>query len=194
MKKTSMKKVSGLRLAAVLLALMLSATTARAAFSEPATNGGLTSATLIADFACGSVEPNDKELAYASEQGLTPEELAKALSQWTGLDFIVAISEKDGALIVDWAADSTLIANLDNRRQKNDFHFFDAESLRWFMMDSLWRTLDEAFHKDVHYTMTGGKELIFDELYPINVFPRDVPYLGSPFYFAHDDGRGDMQD
>lgn len=157
MKKVSMKKMSGLRLAAVLLALMLSATTARAAFGEPAANGDLTSATLIADFACGSVEPNDKTLAYASEQGITPEELAKALSQWTGLDFTVDISEKDGALIVDWPADSTLIANLGNRQQKKEFQFLDAESLRWFMMDSLWRTLSGVFQKDVHYTMTGGK-------------------------------------
>jgi hypothetical protein len=63
----------------------------------------------------------------------------------------------------------------------------DADSLRWFMMDSLWRTLNKAFEKEVHYTMDGGKELAFEELSPVKVFPTDVPYMGSPFYAAHSD-------
>lgn len=181
-----MKKASCFCLAAVLLAVVLGAATVQA--------DSVTSATLIADFSGGSVEPNVKKLIHKSQQPITPEELAKALSDWTGLDFTVTVTEKDGALIVDWAADSTLIANLDDRPQKTEFHFFDAESMRWFMMDSLWQTLSEAFHKEVYYTMTGGNELTFEELAPINVFPSTVPYMGSPFYFAHDDGRGDMED
>ena len=180
-------------LVAAVLVFLLSATTVCAASGEPAANSGLTSAVLIADFACGSVEPNEKTHAYTSKQGITPEELAHALSRWTGLDFTVTVSVKDDALVVDWAADSTLISNLDDREQKEDFHFFDAESMRWFMLDSLWRTLNTAFDKEVHYTMDGGKELVFEELSPINVFPINVPYMGSPFYFAHADGRGDLE-
>lgn len=180
-----MKKLSCLCLAPVLLALVLGAATVQTAAAA--------SATLIADFSSGSVEPNMKKLTHKSAQAATPEELAKALSAWTGLDFTLTVTDKGDALVVDWAADSTLIANLDNRPQKKEFHFFDADSMRWFMMDSLWRTLNEAFHKDVYYTMDGGKELKFEELSPINIFPATVPYMGSPFYFAHDDGRGDMK-
>lgn len=58
---------------------------------------------------------------------------------------------------MDWAADSTLIAGLDDREQKEEFHFFDADSMRWFMMDSLWQTLKENFNRDIYYTMNGVK-------------------------------------
>ena len=121
--------------------------------------------------------------------------LADGLSEWTGLDFKlndIAFPDEESVL-VDWSKDSTLISGIGDRAFKEDFHFYDAVSLNWFMMDSLWRTLNEAFHKDVYYTMDGGKELKFEELSPINIFPATVPYMGSPFYFAHDDGRGDMK-
>ena len=43
----------------------------------------------------------------------------------------------------------------------------------------------------LYHTMDGGKELAFDELYPVNIFPVDLPYMGSAFYFAHADVKGD---
>lgn len=64
--------------------------------------------------------------------------------------------------------------------------------MRWFMMDSLWQSCMENMAIDeVYYTVDGGKELSFEELYPISVFPKDVPYMGSPFYFSHADLQGD---
>ena len=63
------------------------------------------------------------------------------------------------------------------------------------MMDSLWRTITENLGvENVYYTMDGGKELSFEELQPVSVFPEDIPYMGSAFYFAHGDGRGDVID
>ena len=122
------------------------------------------------------------------------EELAQELTELTGLDFIITASKADDGWIVDWAADSTLIAGLDDREQKEEFHFSDQDSLRWFMMDSLWRTLTENLNtENIYYTMNGGKELVFEELYPVNEFPSDIPYMGSEFYFAHDDVRGDEE-
>ena len=44
-----------------------------------------------------------------------------------------------------------------------------------------------------YYTMDGDKELAFEELYPVNEFPSDIPYMGSEFYFAHADVRGDEE-
>ena len=122
----------------------------------------------------------------------TAEELAGELTGLTGLDFFIAASKTDDGWIVDWAADSTLIAGLDDREQKEEFHFFDHDSLCWFMMDSLWRTLTENLNaENIYYTMDGGRELFFEELYSVNVFPSDIPYMGSEFYFAHADVRGD---
>ena len=94
---------------------------------------------------------------------------------------------------MDWAADSTLVAGLDDREQKEEFFFFDYDSQCWFMMDSLWRTLTENLDaENIYYTMDGGQELVLENLSSsINTFPSDVPYMGSGFYAAHDDVRGD---
>lgn len=121
----------------------------------------------------------------------TAEELAYELSGLTGLDFNITVSETDDGLIVDWAADSTLVAGLDGRVQKDDFFFFDQDSLSWFMMDSLWWTLTENLDaENIYYTMDGGFELVLEELYPVHEIPSDTPYMGSEFYFAHADVKG----
>ncbi len=152
--------------------------------------------TLYADFSAGSETAGADglirtETATAAEK--TPEALAAALTEWTGLDFTLSGATVDGTTVtVDWAASSTLVAGLDDREQKEDFFFHDQDSLRWFMMDSLWQTLTANLSaEEVYYTMDGGQELTFDELAPVSTFPSGIAYLGSPFYFAHADGRGD---
>ena len=123
----------------------------------------------------------------------TAQELAHELSELTGLDFTITASKTDDGLIVDWAADSTLVAGLDEREQKQEFFFFDYDSMSWFMMDSLWRTLTENLDaENIYYTMDGGRELVLEKMSSsINEFPSDIPYMGSGFYAAHDDVRGD---
>ena len=152
-------------------------------------------ATLYADFSWGSpdLEISEYELGYSGE--LTPEMLLEGLSNLTGLDFIADVEIAQLGFSVDWKNESTLLANRDGRPQNEGFEFVDNESVRWFMMDSLCRTLLANFNEDnVFYTMNGGQELVFDELYPVSVFPYDVPYMGSPFYFSHTDGRGFIYD
>lgn len=141
----------------------------------------------------GAEDIKEYPIEYTGTQK-TAEELAAELSKLTGLDFNITASKADDGLIVDWAADSTLVAGLDDREQKEEFFFFDQDSLRWFMMDSLWRTLTENLNaENIYYIMDGGKELAFEELYPVSVFPSYVPYIGSEFYFAHTDVRGDEE-
>ena len=124
----------------------------------------------------------------------TAEELAHELTELTGLDFIITASKADDGWIVDWAEDSTLVAGLDDREQKEAFFFFDNNSLSWFMMDSLCRTLTENLDaENIYYTMDGGQKLVVRELYPVNEFSSDIPYMGSEFYFAHADVRGDEE-
>ena len=124
----------------------------------------------------------------------TAEELAHELSELIGLDFTITASKADDGWIVDWAADSTLVAGLDDREQKDEFFFFDYDSMSWFMMDSLWRTLTENLDaENIYYTMDGGRELVLEKMSPANVFPADIPYMGSEFYYAHADVRGDEE-
>ena len=161
--------------------------------SEATTTTATTTTTqtdiLYAVFGADNVKEYPIEYTGAQK---TAEELAQELSKLTGLDFNITASKTDDGWVVDWAADSSLIAGLDNREQKEEFFFFDCDSLNWFMMDSLWRTLTENLNaENIYYTMDGGKELTFEELYPVNEFPSDIPYMGSEFYFAHSDVRGD---
>ena len=139
----------------------------------------------------GAEDVREYPIEYTGDKK-NAEELANELSALTGLDFNITSDKVDDGLTVDWAADSTLVAGLDDRVQKDEFFFFDHDTLSWFMMDSLWRTLTENLDtENIYYTMNGGEELVFDELYPVREFPSDVPYMGSDFYFAHSDVQGD---
>lgn len=160
---------------------------------------------IVLDFSYGNPEPYWIWSTHYSCQDISAEELVNSLSWSSGLDFYVAITgREDGGINVDWATDSSLIIGEppeDNEerlaglpsRLGDYLHFYDADSLRWFMMDSLYHTLREngIGGEEIYYTMNGGQELVFEELYPFRVFPLDVPYLGSAFYFAHCDLRGD---
>lgn len=161
--------------------------------SEPDMPGALYTSVLITDMSCGAADSEGliSEEPFETEFEPDAATLASALSEKTGLDFFAEISETEDGFIVDWAANSTLIANLDDREQKEGFHFFDADSMRWFMMDSLWRTLTANYDvENIYYTMDGGQELAFEELYPVSTFPSDVLYMGSAFYLAHADVQG----
>ena len=123
----------------------------------------------------------------------TAEELARELSDLTGMDFTITASKTDDGLIVDWAADSTLVAGRDDREQKEDFRFYDYDSMSWFMMDSLWRTLTANLDaENIFYTMDSGRNLVLEKMSPAITIPADTPYMGSTFYLSHDEGRGDV--
>ncbi len=143
----------------------------------------------------GSESPDIKqhELVYIGE--LSAEKLAQGLSELTGLYFNITSTIKEDSIIIDWREDSTLIANLGDKEQNEEFRFFDADSMRWFMMDSLWLTLTKSLKiENVFYTMNNGQNLSFDELYPVKEFPADLAYMGCAFFFAHADGKGDETD
>lgn len=155
----------------------------------------LKTAVLYTNMKTGSADPDIKEHKYKYSGELTAEDLAAGLSNLTGLDFFITASKDEKGIHIDWAPNSTLMANLDDREQKKDFFCFDADSMRWFMMDSLWLTLTKNLEvENVYYTMNGGKDLLFENLYLIKEFPADLPYMGSAFFYAHADGRGDIID
>ena len=168
--------------------------------SATAGEGQESAFTLYADFSSGNSDPEGNNLITTSEVTLSAEptvqEIAQALSDWTGLDFALGdVTEAEGVVTIDWAADSTLIAGLGDTEMKEDFHFYDVDSLNWFMMDSLRTTLLESYGAtDVYYTMDGGQTLAFEAMYPVTEFPSDMPYMGSAFYFNHADNMGDLDE
>jgi hypothetical protein len=156
--------------------------------------------TLYADFTAGYTGDDLPELIQTKEDTTTePLDaffLADQLSQWSGLDFTLNRAEISGEEAwIDWDASSTLVAGLDDREQKEDFHFFDAESLNWFMMDSLARTLAANLPiNQVYYSQGGGDALTFAEMTGLTSLPVNEPYEGSAFYVAHSDTKGDGMD
>jgi hypothetical protein len=165
--------------------------------------------TLYADFSNGASdgEVKEKEIALPLEnepysQSLIAFILADKLSEWTGLDFTLndVFFTNYESVEVDWSKDSTLIAGLDDREQKEDFHFYDAVSLNWFMMDSLATTLKNNIveTRSVYY-LSDAQPITFpnpEDMAAAGLpeLPIDQPYEGSAFFVAHADGRGDMME
>lgn len=145
-------------------------------------------ATLYADFSCGGDGVIEQyELGYDGE--LTVQILADGLSALTGLDFTID-GETDGAdgYAIDWSADSTLVAGLDDREQNEHFHFYDVDSLSWFMMDSLCRTVRENLKaENVYFTMNGGEMLELPDMADGFKLLEDDPYQGSAAYAPGDE-------
>lgn len=122
------------------------------------------------------------------------EELADELTELTGLNFTITASETDDGLIVDWSADSSLFTGTKGE-QKEEFFFFDYDSSCCFMMDTLCTTLTENLDaENIYYTMDGGQELVLQQMSPSMTIPSDTPYMGSDFYYAHDDVKGDDEE
>ncbi len=159
---------------------------------------------LIADFAAGSAEgeTKTKEITLPQMEDMPASNavvaffLADSLSEWTGLDFTLNDVRFDNeGVLVDWAADSTLIAGLDEREQKAEFHFLDAVGLNWFMMDSLAQTLKYNLPVSAVYYQTDGGPILFQNREDMAVaglpeLPVNQPYEGSVFYTAHMGGQG----
>ena len=124
--------------------------------------------------------------------GYTVEEIAIGLSELTGLRFDISVMRNGPAgVTVDWSGNSALLIG-PPEEQNEDFHFYDYDSLAWFMLDSMELSVKRnlPFVEEVYYTMDGGEELFLYLDDPMG-FTLDTPYMGSAFYFAHEDVRGD---
>lgn len=142
-------------------------------------------ATLYAVLGDNFNQAKEYPLEYTGE--LTPEVLAAGLGELTGLDFFIDYTVNGSDIAVDWVENSTLIGKLDDREQKEEFFFFDVDSLSWFMMDSLYYTLTQNLgYANVYYTMSGGQTLYLEDLSPDFTLAPDAPYEGSSAYMGTD--------
>ncbi len=113
---------------------------------------------------------------------MSAEYLADALTQLTGLDFFITATPVSDGILIDWSTDSTLVAGLDDREQNEDFFFFDATSLGWFMLDSMWMTLTENLgYENVYFSVNGG-DFMVNTIEPAFTLPVTEPYMGSIAY------------
>lgn len=159
--------------------------------------------TLMGNFSNGMADGQTKikEVAFPpqnempSSNALMAFHLADELSDWTGLDFTLNdVRFDEDSVTVDWAKSSTLLKGIGNKRQKDEFHFFDAVSLNWFMMDSLADTLRQNFGVMTIYYNTEGQPITFTNpedmaAQGLPELPTDQPYEGSAFFVAHSNNR-----
>jgi hypothetical protein len=156
--------------------------------------------TLVADFRNGSSELDQREIPWEYEGDLDIATLATALSDATGLDFFVDGKIEGDKAFVAWLNTSTLVAGLDDREQNEDFFFYDATSLNWFMLDSLAGTIKKNIPeiKEVYYSGEDGEPLVCSNPEDMAaqglVLPVDQYYESSAFFLAHADGRGEIDD
>ncbi len=158
-------------------------------------------ATIVADFSSGSEIPRQKELYWGYNGDLDLTILSNYLSSITGLDFFIDGIISDDVAFITWMDNSTLVAGLDDREQNEDYFFFDAVSLNWFMMDSLASTIKANFPEiaEIYYSGEDGGPILFPNpedmaSQGLPVLPIDMPYEGSAFFYAHAGGRGTLWD
>ena len=190
-----MKKVASIFLTAISAITLIAISACGTSGEDAGTGAHEWPLELVAVFS-GEFAEHDfilTDTAYLPDDRLTPEIIAEGLSDWTGFDFLFDASyDGAGNFTVDWHVNSTLIAGLGGREQKDGFYMADDNSMRWFMMDTLDRTLKENLEVyEIYYTTDGGKELKFEEFYPINAIPSYIPYMGSSFYFRHAESIND---
>lgn len=122
-------------------------------------------------------------------------EIAEYLSEWTGLDFdLNRVTYYENGLLIDWSEQSTLLAGLGDREQKEDFHFDDAVSLNWFMMDTLHSTLRSNLPVSDVYYCSDGMPLEFSNdmaARGLSALPTDEPYYGSYYYVSQANEKGE---
>jgi hypothetical protein len=159
--------------------------------------------TLYADLSGGSAEENiqTEDISLPLEDApaspsLTAFALADGLSEWTGLDFTLNdVTLGEDSVTVDWSAEATFIAGLGDREQKAEFHFYDAVSLNWFMMDSLAQTLKNNLDVSVVYYSSDGGPVTFTNpedmaAQGLPELPVDQPYESSAFFVTHAGAQG----
>ena len=146
-------------------------------------------AVLVADMSFGSGnEDLISRYEYGYDDLLTVELMAQGLSELTGLDFAIYDSAVGkGGVSVDWALDATFLAGLGEIPQKDEFFVYDSESLAWFMLDSMYRTIYENGNGNVEvfYSMNGWEPLMIDAFAP-DGYPVDMSYTTDRA------GRGDV--
>lgn len=187
--------------AIVMFSVLVLALSLAGCGADPEPAATTATATLIADFGDGLEGPNQTEYAWEYEGPLDIAMLSAGLSATTGLDFSVNGEIAGDKASIAWLDTSTLMSGMDDREWNEDFVFYDAVSLNWFMMDSLAATVKRNIPavKEIYYSGENGEPVVFPNpedmaAQGLPALSTDQPYEGSAFFKAHADGRGDMSD
>ena len=182
-----------LLLAAGLLAcLALAACAGPAALPDAATAGtaagGTPQATpetavLYLDFTAGSEVEDVRPVELPAP--VSADGLCAALTDETGIPFDFALAWDGGDWTVTWQDGSALWSGEMPQGGGPDYMFYDADLLRWFLLDTVWHTLTDGFGADtVTFRLPDGAAPDLAGLWPLEHFDLTGPYRGSAWYYA----------
>ena len=165
------------------------ATALAAAPATPETGTGSVTAetaaghcTLYMDFTAGSEVPDVRPVEL--DCTVPPGELSQALTETTGIPFAFTLEHNGDRWTVKWQKDSALW-NHDMPQGNPEYVFYDDDLMHWFLMDTVWCTLKEAYGAtEVSYRSTDGGSLKMESLWPLEHFDLSQPYRGSSWYYA----------
>lgn len=154
----------------------------RTAETATAETAGLADALLL-DFTAGS-EVEDVRVVQVPG-GVDAAALCAALTEETGIAFDFTLEQQGDAWTVTWQAGSALWDGEMPQGGSPDYVFYDADLLRWFLLDTVWRTLNDSFGAQaVYYRAADGQPPALDDLWPLEHFDLAGPYRGSAWYYG----------
>jgi hypothetical protein len=141
---------------------------------------GLASAMLIFDSSFSQGRESLTHELHMSDANIFPGNIIEIMNLLTGLNFAVSVFFEDGVFFVEWNSNSDIFVDFSEIQTRDEFSFTNAEALRWFMLDSLWRTLTENYPEisDIYFVTNHIHASIVEP----SPFSSDTPYRGSPFY------------
>lgn len=112
-------------------------------------------------------------------------ELSSALTRVTGIAFDFSLDWQGDSCTVAWQEGSALWCAEMPQDSNPDYVFYDADLLRWFLLDTVCRTLRQGCGaREVYYTAADGSPLELDGLWPLEHFDLSRPFRGSAWYYS----------
>lgn len=138
---------------------------------------------LYLDFTAGSEVEDVRPMELP--QGIRAEQLCDTLTDMTGIPFGFTVSWNSDRCTVSWQKDSALWCDEMPQDTNPDYVFYDENLLRWFLLDTVWRTLTESYGaQQVRYCTDNQRPLVLDSLWPLEHFDLSQQYQGSAWYYS----------
>ncbi|MCL1867045.1 MAG: hypothetical protein FWF82_06515 [Oscillospiraceae bacterium] len=94
------------------------------------------------------------------------DKIAQSLEEWTYLNFTsfdCSVDEDGKSVTIDWDGDSAFVTGEAPEEQHDNFHMYDAQSLRWFVLNSMCLSIIENIGEyDVYFLANGAKISTFE--------------------------------
>lgn len=162
-------------------------TAAATAESSPEADGsalvstGETASLIYMDFTAGSEVEDVRPVCCAAPA----EDLCASLTRITGIPFHFSLSWQQRSCTVTWQPESALWSDQTPQGEGSDYLFYDEDLLHWFMLDTVWRTLQQSYGAEtVYYRTQDNQAPDLTELWPLEHFDLNQPYRGSAWYYG----------